>query len=202
MYYWETDLNPCCDLEEGWVSIQSIQSPGGCWFLWAGSDDGDLVSYQNSGQQSTDVAFELTKVGPDPIPLICCDPVGLYFGDKLPAGIIVTGQIYVCNCGTPGSYLNWYVDTTNVPSWGTWTFTPNSGTGVPETGPCAIVNVTCVVTTAGTYTGDIYVYNADDPTDFCKCTTGGTWPRPKALNYPFIAWLIQQFPFLKTLLRL
>jgi hypothetical protein len=27
MYYFETQLDPCCELSEGWVSIQSIYSP-------------------------------------------------------------------------------------------------------------------------------------------------------------------------------
>ena len=172
---------------------------GGLFFT-----DEFLSGYTTLGgllQGSPDVMFcyEICEVT---IPKICCDPVGLNFGDEIPVGTTVSGQIYVCNCGDPGSFLNWYVDTTNVPSWGTWTFTPDSGTGVPETGPCAIVNVTCVVTTAGTYTGDIYVYNADDPTDFCVCTTGGTWPRTTSMNHPLLQWLLQQFPLLRNLIGL
>jgi hypothetical protein len=72
MQYWETELEPCCSMPEGgWVSIQSIDSPNNCWFLWAGSEDGDLYCYQEGSatpDQDSDCAFQLTKYG-DP-----CDP--------------------------------------------------------------------------------------------------------------------------------
>ncbi len=65
MYYWETFLDPCCDqIPDGWVSIQSISSENDCWFLWAGSDDGDHYSYQQGAPDPedfiNDTAFELT----------------------------------------------------------------------------------------------------------------------------------------------
>lgn len=201
MYYWEADLYPCCPLENGWISIQSISSANGCWFMWAGSDDGDLLCYQNDAAQTTDCAFELTAEEPEPIPAICCDPIGLYFGDDIPVGNTVTGQIYVCNCGDSGSYLDWYLDTASAPAWGTWTFTPASGTGLVE-GACDIVDVTCLVNTAGTYSGNIYVYNADDPTDFCMLATGGTWPLFQSYNLPFVQWLQIKCPLVKVLLGL
>jgi hypothetical protein len=198
MYYWEVDLDPCCPLRSGWVSIQSIQSPNDCWFLWAGSDDGDLFAYQNDDPVDTDLAFELTDGGVEPIPAICCDPVGLYFGEELEPGVTYTAQIYVCNCGEPGSLLDWYLDTVNVPAWGVWTFIPAAGTGLAE-GACDIVDVTVTVATAGTYSGDIFVYNADDPTDFCKLATGGTWPR--AVQNNFFQYILQQFPILNLLFK-
>lgn len=64
MYYWETFLDPCCEqIPDGWVSIQSSSSTNDCWFLWAGSDEGDLYCYQegtSEPDQDTDAAFELT----------------------------------------------------------------------------------------------------------------------------------------------
>jgi hypothetical protein len=202
MFYWETDLDPCCDLiPNGWVSIQSIQSPNSCWLLWAGSEDGDLYCYQEGSTTpdgDTDCAFQLTKEGPEAFPKICCDGVRMNFGEQ-PAGATVTGEIYVCNCGDPGSYLNWYVDTTTVPAWGTWTFSPASGTGLAE-GDCEIVTVTCVLTTTtGPYSGEIIVYNADDNTDFCRVPTDVEVPRTRS---HFVIWnLFEQFPVLYQILE-
>ena len=74
MFYWYIILDPCCDqIPNGWVSIQSISSPNDCWFLWAGSDDGDLYAYQEGSAEPdlfTDTAFELTPEGPPPVPIV------------------------------------------------------------------------------------------------------------------------------------
>ena len=203
-WYWETDLDPeCGQIPNGWVSIQSVSSPNNCWLLWAGSDEGDLYCYQEGSttpDQDTDCAFELTGYGEPVYPKICCDPVGMNFGKAAP-GSTVTGQIYVCNCGDPGSFLNWYVDTAAVPTWGTWTFTPAGGTGLAE-GACDIVDVTCVLTdTVGNYNGTIYVYNADDSTDVCKIDTSAEVPRARAHN-PMIWNLLQQFPALYQIVKI
>ena len=41
------DVNPLCNLPEGWVSIQSLSAgTGGDWFLWASAKTGDGFSYQ------------------------------------------------------------------------------------------------------------------------------------------------------------
>jgi len=203
MYYWEVILEPCCDLiPNGWVSIQSVQSPNGCWLLWAGSEDGDLYCYQEGSTTpdgDTDCAFQLTGEGPEVFPKINCDPVGLNFGEQS-AGATVTAQIYVCNAGDPGSYLNWYVDTAAVPSWGTWTFSPAGGTGVAE-GDCDIIDVTCILTnTTGPYTGTITVYNADDSTDYCELDTSVEVPRARSHS---IIWnLFEQFPVFYQILKL
>jgi len=203
MYYWETMLDPCCDLiPNGWVSIQSIQSPNSCWLLWAGSEDGDLYCYQEGSTTpdgDTDCAFQLTAYGEPKYPKINCDPVGTNWG-KQSAGATVTAQIYVCNAGDAGSYLNWYVDTAAVPTWGTWTFSPAAGTGVAE-GDCDIVDVTCVLTeTTGTYTGEITVYNADDSTDYCKIDCSVEVPRARTHS---VIWnLFEQFPALYQILEI
>jgi hypothetical protein len=202
MYYWETVLDPCCNqFPNGWVSIQSVSSPNQCWFLWAGSEDGDLYSYQEgSGDSQTDTAFQLTSDYEPKFPDLYCDPVGMNFG-KQGEGATVTGQIYVCNGGDAGSYLNWYIDTAALPSWGDWTFSAESGSGVAE-GDCVIVDVTCVLTAPqGPYSGEILVYNADDTTDFCKVDTSVEIPRARSHNA--LIWnLFQQFPALQQILEI
>ncbi|UCF49208.1 MAG: hypothetical protein JSU91_05515 [Thermoplasmatales archaeon] len=201
MYYWEVDLDPQCDqIPNGWVTIQGMGSQNNCWLLWAGSDDGDLYCYQEgSGDNFNDAAFQLTGGEEPAVPRINCDAVGMNFGNAAP-GATVTGQIYVCNNGDPGSYLDWYVDTASAPAWGTWTFTPASGTGVAE-GDCVTVDVTCVVgEEEGDFSGVITVFNADDTTDNCKIDTSVTVPRAR---YNALIWnLFEQFPALYQLVKI
>ena len=203
MFYWIARLDPSCDyISDGWVSIQSLQSTNQCWLLWASSDEGDLYCYQEGATApdgDSDCAFQLTAEGEPAYPDINCDPVGMNFGKAGP-GATVTGQIYVCNNGDAGSYLNWYVDTAAVPDWGTWTFSPAGGTGVAE-GDCDIIDVTCVLTEEkGSYNGEITVYNADDSTDYCKIDTSAEVPRARTHN---AIWnLLQQFPALYQILEI
>jgi hypothetical protein len=64
-YYFEMDLNPCCQLRDGWVSIQSQGSDNGCWFLWLSSSTGDGKALRedrinHTTDQILDHAFTLT----------------------------------------------------------------------------------------------------------------------------------------------
>lgn len=63
IYYWEVDLNPCCPLTNGWISIQSISSNGNCYFYWAGSPDGNWNAMQNQNAINDNLAFQITKEG-------------------------------------------------------------------------------------------------------------------------------------------
>ncbi len=60
LYYFEADLNPCCNLSNGWVSIIKKYSPNDCTFGWHESPDGNDKIIQNINWRSTDVAFILT----------------------------------------------------------------------------------------------------------------------------------------------
>ncbi len=140
-------------------------------------------------------------IGYQAFPKICCDPVGLNFGN-VSAGSTVTGQIYVLNCGDPGSFLKWYIDTTTLPTWGTWTFTPESGEGVAE-GDSVTVDVTCVVTdTTGTYSGEITVYNTDNPSDKCVVDTSIIVPRTKTAYNSLFQWFLESFQLIEMLFKL
>ncbi|MGB7060783.1 MAG: hypothetical protein WBF13_00335 [Candidatus Zixiibacteriota bacterium] len=62
-YYFSFDLVPCCDLRDGWVSIQSTSHPTNCWFFWSGSppSEGDGFAYQEGGDPVVnDLALVLT----------------------------------------------------------------------------------------------------------------------------------------------
>jgi hypothetical protein len=205
MFYWSVKLSPSLELQEGWVSIQSIQSPNQCYFLWAGSKYGNLNCYQEGATNPDcdgDCAFEIAGEGCymwvwDP--KIQCDSVGMNFGGRSP-GVTVVGQIYVCNVGEYYTWMEWFVDTVSAPSWGTWTFSPASGKGVRED-DCVLVQVTCKLTeNPGSYYGTIIVYNAEDSTDFCIIDTSVIVPRTRASSYLWYEWLLERFPLLERLL--
>lgn len=70
LYYFEAFLTPCCNLQNGWVSIQSTYSPNGCAFLWMNSIDGDLYCLQDTTIRYYDVSFILTGGHPPTAPVI------------------------------------------------------------------------------------------------------------------------------------
>lgn len=198
LYYYETDLDPCCNLTTGWVSIQSTSSPNDCWFMWAGSPEGDGEYFQNNEPNDGDCAFELT--GP-PKPMICCDPENLDWRDVKP-GDTVKGKIHVCNCGDPGTFLSFQVD--SWPTWGTnWTFNPTSGAGI-ATGDCVIIEVSVDAPMAKNqnYGGEIKIINTANPDDYCE--EGTTLRTPKntpSFNLNLLNWLFERFPNAFPLLR-
>jgi hypothetical protein len=73
LYYWETDLDPCCPIPvDGWISIQSTGS-GDCAFLWLSSPVGDGQSFQEGNvMTSYDRAFNLTGAEAGQPPRIDC----------------------------------------------------------------------------------------------------------------------------------
>ena len=61
LWKWETTLNPCCTLSNGWLSIQgtSVGTPTDCWFLWMSSPSGNGSSLLLSGGVISTAAFDL-----------------------------------------------------------------------------------------------------------------------------------------------
>ena len=61
MYKWEFDLDPCCSLTDGWVSIYRTPNPiNSCSFLWANSSTGNMNAEQDGNPLDDNLAFELT----------------------------------------------------------------------------------------------------------------------------------------------
>ncbi|RKY24715.1 MAG: hypothetical protein DRP62_03165, partial [Planctomycetota bacterium] len=50
LYEYHIDLEECCYLPSGWVSIQGTGDPN-CWFLWMSSGTGDSFCYQWDGYE-------------------------------------------------------------------------------------------------------------------------------------------------------
>jgi hypothetical protein len=114
------------------------------------------------------------------------------------AGATVTGEIQVSNIGETGSLLNWEVAT--YPVWGTWTFTPSSGTDL-EVGSSVTVNVSVVAPSVKNeeFTGIVKLVNSIDASDFCEIDASLTTPRARANTV--IQRILERFPNAFQILR-
>jgi hypothetical protein len=132
-----------------------------------------------------------------PVPVICCQ--GDLRWEDIDKGSTVTGQFEVSNCGVDGSELNWEVST--WPSWGTWTFTPASGTGLTTAAGWIPIDVEVVAPAEkNEFTGTIKVVNSDDPTDYCEISVYMSTPRARLYSFPIIQKILERFPLLSELL--
>lgn len=82
-------------------------------------------------------------------------------------GDTVTGSFQVRNIGGATSSLNWTINTSDL-NWGTWTFTPNSGSDLePGDGPVTVnVTVTAGHDTWKWFRGTLRVQDQNNPTDY------------------------------------
>ncbi len=150
-----------------------------------------------------DFAFVITgNPAPPPEPDLTCN--GTLTWRDVNAGATVTGSFTVKNSGDPGSLLDWEVS--SWPAWGTWTFTPASGTGLAA-GSTTTVSVSIVApsTKKKTFTGIVEVRNKDNHSDNCTLAVSLTTPRTKIIDPIFINLLqrfFSQFPALRWILNL
>jgi hypothetical protein len=117
-------------------------------------------------------------------------------------GATLTGSFTVENAGVANSSLNWEI--TSNPDWGTWTFSPSSGTALtPEQGPMNI-NVSVVAPSRKNkdYSGYIKVANTENPDDCYIIQISLTTPyRPHTPLLDILQALMQRFPHAFPLLR-
>lgn len=116
-------------------------------------------------------------------------------------GETVTGSFTVENIGATGSELNWEIE--SYPDWGTsWTFTPDSGTGLkPEDGTVTInVEVVAPGDTETEFTGSVKIVNIDNTADYC--TIDASLVTPVSHNMPFLQWFINRHPIIAGFLGL
>jgi len=127
------------------------------------------------------VAFAPTINAVDePVPdLDCYDDIA--WRDIKP-GETVQAEFDVENIGEPNSELNWEID--EYPDWGTWTFTPDSGTGLtPEDGAVTIdVEVVVPEEPETEFTGEIVLINSEEPNDFCIIWIGLAINKQKSID--------------------
>jgi hypothetical protein len=155
--------------------------------------------YANSASPVYYDDISLTGEGPPPPPEepdLDCD--GALSWPEVNAGATVIGDFQIGNVGSDGTFLNWSIDT--HPTWGTWTFTPESGTGVAK-GSWVTVNVSVVAPNEKkqTFTGKVKIVNTDNSSDFCEIDVSLTTPRVRAIT--IIQRILEKFPNAFQILR-
>ena len=142
-----------------------------------------------------DVLFDpwITDISAD----IQCD--GSLSWEDIEPGATLTGSFTVENIGYVYSELSWMV--TDSPTWGTWTFTPNSGNGLTPAMGQVTVQVTVIAppNKDKEFTGKIKITNTEDPSEYCEIPVYLKTPRNRAINTPFLKFL-QQYQILYQLL--
>jgi hypothetical protein len=119
-------------------------------------------------------------------------------------GATVNGSFTISNVGETNSTLSWKV--IDYPSWGTWSFSQESGDGLtPEQGPVTI-NVSVIVPNQKrrTFDGTIKIVNVRNYNDYCTISISLTTPLNQQIQHPFahrfLEKLLQWFPFLDHLI--
>lgn len=114
----------------------------------------------------------------------------------------VEGDFTVKNVGGAGTMLDWEIG--YDPSWGTWSFDPESGTDLtPEDDPVT-VHVTCIAPEDKNeeFVGKIKIVNAENPEDYCYIDVSLTTPMNKPYFFQYLQNIIQQFPVLEKVLAI
>jgi hypothetical protein len=118
----------------------------------------------------------------------------------------VTGNFTIENVGDPGSEIDWEIS--DYPDWGTWTFTPDSGSDLtPEGGPLTIeVEVIAPDEEDKSFSGNIKIVDVDDSTNSCLIHVSLATPKINAVMYQLFFRFLEEhpllFPILRYLLRL
>jgi hypothetical protein len=203
-YFSDVELNPCCDLTEGWVSIYSTYSPHDCILGWAESPDGNSNAVQfwdgTWWALNDDLAYMLTDGGEEPIPELDCKD-DLSWTDIKP-GDVVNGSFEVANIGEPDSILHWKIE--SYPNWGSnWTFTPNAS--ILTIGADWItVNVSFVAPddTNEEFTGEVKIVNVMDSSNSCTIDVSLATPVNQQVDmHPLFQRILERFPNAFPILR-
>ena len=109
--------------------------------------------------------FCVTHVVTIPEPDLDCS--GKLNWDDVPPGATMYGNFTVSNNGESGSMLNWEID--RFPTWGTWTFEPESGTNLSAGNSTTVfVSVVAPSEKNKNFNGGIKIVNSDDTDDSCS----------------------------------
>ena len=172
--------------------------------------EGSTVWQYNSGGQVFKVVY-IPPEEPSPPPQNETTPnldcSGSLSWTDIKPGATVAGNFQIQNIGDNESLLNWTIDASSI-SWGTWSFTPDSGTGLtPEDGSLTILAT--VITPDepdSVFEGSIKVINIDDPTDYDFIIVSLSTPLkivPPWIEFlqQFLSHIVQNHPVLQALLN-
>jgi C1A family cysteine protease len=134
------------------------------------------------------------------------DCQGSFNWTKIKPGETIIGNFIVGNIGESTSELDWII--TEWPSWGTWTFTPLSGTSLtPEDGSITVqVSVVAPSEKNKEFNGTVKIVNMHDPTDYSEIHVYLKTPMDqlsvKSQVLSLLNGFAQHFPVMKYLMRL
>ena len=178
------------------VELTAVADAGWTFVGWSGDLSGDTnpeTILMDADKTVTATFEELPKI-PD------LDGSGdLSWTDVEPSST-VTGTISVENIGDPGSLLDWEI--AEAPSWGTFSFDPESGTDLtPEDGEVTIdVEVVAPADEETEFTGTIKIVNSEDNSDFIEIDVSLATPLVRNsihnLFAQFLERLVNLFPLL------
>jgi hypothetical protein len=141
--------------------------------------EGGTVWQYNSGGEVFKVVY-IPPEDPEPpgnetTPDLDCS--GSLSWTEVEPGATVIGSFQLQNIGYSGSLLNWTINT-SLMSWGTWSFTPQSGENLtPEAGQITVhVSVIAPNATNSDFEGYIRVENIMNPSDFEVISVSLTTP--------------------------
>jgi len=188
----------------GWTDVAKLIASDGAIGDYFGCsvsiyDNYALVGANGDDDKGDDSgsAYVFTKalLGPD---LDCSG--SLSWTDVTP-GETVTGFITVENIGDNQSLLDWEI--TEYPTWGTWTFLPESGYDLtPEGGEVAIgVTVIAPDEPETNFIGHITIINSEDPGDHCIIDVFLSTPVSQQVINPLLQMLLERFPNAFPILR-
>ena len=114
----------------------------------------------------------------------------------------VTSSFTIENIGDPTSMLDWEIE--SIPEWGSWTFTPNGGTGLtPEDGAVTVeVEVIAPADPETEFTGEVVLVNSNDAADTCVLDVSLATPvsQQQSLLSNLLERYPQAFPILRQIL--
>lgn len=186
--------------------VKSVAHPGESYYM-SGSSWVDLYDYSFSNptwDHTANFCIKGYTTGWIPTyPDLECE--GELSWAKVKPGATVMGNFTVQNIGEPDSGLDWMV--VEWPSWGEWTFTPESGIGLkPEDGAIKVLVHVVAPTERKEFNGTIKIVNTHDPGDFETINVYMKTPvdlfsaKPQLIN--LLQGLLQRFPVLRSLMRM
>ena len=165
----------------------------------ATGNDGGYKTTTGDGINNAKVWFKVTDdYDPSSADL---DAHGDLMWNRVKPGATVTSSFTVENIGDPGSELDWNI--VSWPNWGSWEFSPKSGTDLtPEDGEFTVhVEVIAPDQQEQRFDGEVKVVNTHDPTDYELIPVVLITPKSRVSAYPLLLRLFERFPHAFPLLR-
>ena len=139
--------------------------------------------------------YGIHEGGPD----LTCE--GSLSWNDVTGGSTVYGSITVENIGSPGTLLDWEIE--SYPDWGTWSFDQESGTGLtPEDGEIIVdVEVVAPDDPETEFEGEVKIVNSENSADFCIIDVSLATPVSQQNSHILIQRFLERFPNAFPILR-